>query len=186
MTSTKRSCLARFGALEEMDLESWVEKHFLKIYQQIFPFLFLLSARVNYLLFRKKSVCKNIVMLSCFHSLFSLHPTVTGFHWDLVQEVSTSYNLCMMLSVSLWQHFLDPLSGDCFNRQYVSLKDEGFPGYVENISTEVGQDHFHFISEFVPKSSAGSLPHVSPKPGERLCAFASEGMFFSCCPTWYL
>lgn len=37
LTSTKRSCLATFGALEEIDLESWVEKPFFKIYQHIFP-----------------------------------------------------------------------------------------------------------------------------------------------------
>lgn len=83
----------------------------------------------------------------------------------------------MMLAVSLWQHFLDPLSGDCFNRQYVSLKNEGFPDYVENISTQGGQDHSHFVSGFAPRSSkfhAGSLLCVSPKPGERLCAFTSE------------
>lgn len=91
-----------------------------------------------------------------------------------------------MMSVSLWQRFVDPLTGDYFNRQYVSLKNEGFLGYVENISTQVGQDHFHFISGFAQKSSkfpAGSLPHVSPKPGERFCAFTSESMLFFCCPT---
>lgn len=55
-----------------------------------------------------------------------------------------------MLSVSVWQRFVDPLSWDCFSRQYVSLKDEGFPGYVENISTQVGQDRSHFLSEFTP------------------------------------
>lgn len=54
MTSTKRSCLARIGTLEEIDLESWVEKPFFKTYQQIFPSLCLLLARVNYLLFHRK------------------------------------------------------------------------------------------------------------------------------------
>lgn len=86
MTSIRRSCLARFGALDEIDLESWVEKPFKKMYQQIFPFLFLLSTRVSYLLSFKKSVCKKILMLSYFHGLFSLYPTVMWFPWDLVQE----------------------------------------------------------------------------------------------------
>lgn len=30
--------------------------------------------------------------------------------------VPTSYNLNIKLLVSLWQHFVDPLSGDFFNR----------------------------------------------------------------------
>lgn len=140
-----------------------MEKPSLKIYQQIFPFL-CLSARVNYLLFHKKSVCKNILMSSFFHGLFSLHPTVMGFPWDLVQDFSGFLPLevsidevCVPLAT-----LVDPLSGDCFNRQYVSLKAEGFPGYVQIISTQVGQGHFHFTSGFVENRCLSSLPVLFP------------------------
>ncbi|KAJ7410222.1 Intraflagellar transport protein 43 like protein [Willisornis vidua] len=39
-------------------------------------------------------------------------------------------------SASLGERFVDPLSGDCFNGQGVSLQDVAFPDYVENISQQ--------------------------------------------------
>lgn len=63
----------------------------------------------------------------------------------------TSLGFCL-----LWiQHgVVDvPLAALCrsfaFNRQCISLKDEGFPGYAEDISIRVGEGLFYFMSRFV-------------------------------------